>query len=437
VTEHFVAGRKKKSGRAGAFGSFSRLPRMAACVAAMMLSQSPGAGFAASGGVSQISPFGLVHADACGASDAPGVGFVKTWWDRQGGPLSLRSAVDAEKACGVMETPVIVSNWDHAAPAAIKAAMTDFFARNRNVPVWEFGLEENLGHGDGCCSPSQLALLERKLSAVKEARADAHAPHALIAYQIANLGLAPYKALLQSKAAASIDVLAPHPYAWPDFATPETWHDKWIAEIKNLIRSSPFANKKMKIMYTEVGAPVAGVDAPGDRPQSLIENAQYLVKLHVLAYNAGVERVYWYQDNDNCADTRNAECNFGLIASNGARRPAYLAYKTLISCLKDKSIRPIFRALPSGVRTYEFQGKTGSCIVAWTYVDGVTERIAPKKPRLSLPVAALTSKRVASVLDVTGSPLPAANELSLSPSPIFIETIDSPIPRRKRAPTRK
>lgn len=406
-------------------------------MAAMLHVYSPHACFAASSGLAGNSAFGLVHASACGEPNAPSGGFVKTWWDRQGGPLALKSAVDAEKACGVMETPMIVSNWDHAAPAAIKTAMTDFFSLNRNVPVWEFGREENLGGGDGCCSPSQLALLERKLSAVKEARTAANAPHAMIAYQIANLDLAPYKALLQSRAAASIDVLAPHPYAWPDFPTPEIWHDKWIAEVEKLIATSPVANKKMKIMYTEVGAPVAGVDAPGDRPQSPIENAQYLVKLHVLAYNAGVGRVYWYHENDNCADTGNAECNFGLIASNGARRPAYLAYKTLISCLKDKSIKPIFRARPSGVRTYEFQGKTGSCIVAWTFVDGVTERIAPKTSRLSVPVAALTSKRVTSVSDIAGRLSPAASELSLSPSPIFIETIDSPVPRRRRVSKRR
>lgn len=411
----------------------ARLLRAFACMAALW----PRASFAASPAMAMPSPFGLVHASACGEPNAPGAGFVKTWWDRQGGPLSLRAAVDAEQACGVMETPVIVSNWDHAAPAAIKAAMTDFFSLNRNVPVWEFGVEENLGHGDGCCSPPQLALLGRKLSAVKEAQAAANASHAMIAYQIANLDLAPYKALLQSKAAASIDVLAPHPYAWPDFPTPEIWHDKWIAEIKKLIAASPFANQNMKIMYTEVGAPVAGVDAPGDRPQSLMENAQYLVKLHVLAYNAGVERVYWYHENDNCADPGNAECNFGLIASNGARRPAYLAYETLVSCLRNKSIKPIFRSLPSGVRTYEFRGKTGSCIVAWTFVDGVTERVAPTAPRIRAPVAALTNNRVASVVDITGSLLPAASELSLSPSPIFIETIDSPIPRRGRVSTRR
>ncbi len=402
--------------------SHARLFQVAARIAVVMFACSPRIGFAASSPMAKSSPFGLVHASACGELNAPRGGSVKTWWDRQGGPASLRSAIDLEQICGVMETPVIVANWDHASPPAIKAAMTDFFSLNRNVPVWEFGVEENLGGGDGCCSPPQLALLERKLSAVNEARAAAKAPRARIAYQIANLDLGPYKALLQSKASAYIDILAPHPYAWPDFPTPENWHDAWIAEIRKLIAASPFANKKMEIMYTEVGAPVAGVDAPGNRPQSLIENAQYLVKLHVLAYNAGVERVYWYHENDRCADPKNAECNFGLIARDGSIRPAYLAYQTLVSCLRDKLIRPIFRAFPSGVRAYEFRGETGSCIVAWTFVAGVTEPIAPKTPIVTMPVAALTKKRVTSVFNVTGAPTPIASELTLSPSPIFIET---------------
>lgn len=365
--------------------------------------------------------FGLVHAEACDPNWA-GVAFFKNWWDRQGGPDYLKSVVVADRSCGKMETPLIVANWDGAAPSAIAAAMTNFFFANPDAPVWEFGKEENLGGGDGCCSLSQLALLERKLSAVRAARTQAKAWNIEIAYQIANLDLNTFRAFLNSPAAALIDVLAPHPYPWPDFPTPETWHDQWLGEVRRLIAGSPYANKKMKIMYTEVGAPVSGADAPGDRAQSPLENAQYLVKLHVMAFNAGVQRVYWYQGRDNCYDPKNAECNFGLISYDGQKRPAYFAYRTLQSCLTGKVVNPIYRALAEGARTYEFVGAKGRCVVAWTFVDGVTERTAPTGPAVKLPVAALTNRRVLAVRNTTGAILQFSNDLTLSPSPIFIET---------------
>jgi hypothetical protein len=365
--------------------------------------------------------FGLVHGEGCD-SDWLGVAYTKNWWDKQGGAEALRAAADREYACGKMVTPLMVAHWDGLAPGAIRSAMTNYFAQNPDISVWEFGREENLGGGDGCCSPAQLALLEKKLYAVRAARDDANNPSAKIAYQIANLDLRPFEAFLNSRAARWIDVLAAHPYPWPDFPTPESWHDEWIEGVKRLIAASPYANKKTKIMYTEVGAPVSGVDAPGDRAQSPLENAQYLVKLHVMAFNAGVERVYWYHGQDTCGDAGNAECNFGLTAHDGRKRPAYFAYRTLLSCLEGKAAAPAFRALEAGVRVYEFAGERGKCLVAWTYAPGVTQRHAPTLPVVKLPIRTLTDARAAVVRDVTGAITSYVDGLTLSPSPVFIET---------------
>jgi len=232
----------------------------------------------------------------------------------------------------------------------------------------------------------------------------------------------PYYALLNSQAASLIDIIACHPYDWQLFRTPEVWHDQFLQGLKQIIASSPTANKNMAIMYTEVGAPVSGTDAPGDRAQSPAENAQYLVKIHVMAYNGGVERVYWYQGQDTCSDQTNAECNFGLITNGGVPRPAYQAYRTMTSCMNGKNLPPVYTNLVSGVRYYDFAGSNGHCIIAWTYLSGVTQQTAPSTPTVSMNLSSITTKQILSVKNTVGANMPTNGNINLSPAPIFIET---------------
>ncbi len=368
--------------------------------------------------------FGLVQANVCDMNELGEI-HVKNWADGMGDASSLSTYVASAAACNKVQTPLFTVNWDRKTTQQIQSALTPYFALNKNTPVWEFGLEENIGGGEGCCSVAQLQRLNDKLQAVVSARTAAGNTTAKITYQVVGtLANTSYPDLLNSAAAAKIDVLSAHPYAWPDFATPETWHDQWIDQVKALIANSPTANKKMQIMYTEVGAPVFGVDAPGDRAQSLLENAAYLVKLHVMAFRKGVRRLYWYHGQDSCSDPNHAECAFGLVATDGTKRPSYYAFRTMVSCLKDKDLVPQYTELSSGVRIYDFSGASGHCLVVWSYKDGITERLAPSKPVVGVPLSALTAHSVLSVQSVVGQAVAfqAGASLSISPTPIFIST---------------
>ncbi len=378
------------------------------------------------------SPFGLVH--GC----APG-GNQQNWWDQGGSPSSLKSHASSA-SCGT-EIPLIWTspNWN-APPSSITTAMTAYFSTNPTLPIWQFGWEENIkGH---CCTSANLTTLASQFAAVVAARTAAKTPNIKIAYQmvfqmnnsysgtsanITNSSIGDFAALLASPAAAMIDLLAVHPYAWNNYPTPELWEEQYLAVIKSEIAKS--ANPKMQIIYTEGGAPVCSSVKSGCtldefgatvRGQGQQENAEYLVKHHVLAFNSGVQMVLWYEGKQfsGCSTTSpltSAESCFGMPPLTVA------AHQELQACMSGKSRAPTYRSPQAGVRVYEFAGASGTCTIAWTH-DGTTQAVAPTLPVLSVSLATLTSRTVTKVSSTTGAPLSSSGSLSLSPAPVFIYT---------------
>lgn len=397
-------------------------------------------------------PFGVVHPPSNGCnSTIASAGFVQNWWDQGGSVSSLQSAVSAENNCGKMEVPLFFTspNWN-ATQSQIASAMTSYFKGNPSIPYWQFGWEENI-HGR-CCSSTDLSTLYSELSGVAAGRSAAGVPQAQIAYQIVfgmgnpynsttvdlNSGgtLVQFQALLNSPAASLIDTLAIHPYAWNNYPTPETWQDQMLAQVRGYIAASPYANKNMQIIYTEAGAPVCDSSPTGCtldefgtpvRGQGQQENAEYMVKLHVMAYNAGVRNIVWYQQGFSpdpyCGPGTSGESCFGMSNSVGPRLVAS-AYRTMTECMTGKSATPKFTTVNGNVRVYEFpslDGSSASCIVAWTYQNGVTEVVQPRNPAVSIPLSSITGKTVTSVQNTTGASIgfTAGGSLSLSPAPVF------------------
>jgi hypothetical protein len=372
------------------------------------------------------------------------IGFVQNWWDQGGSPSSLASAVSDEESCGKMEVPLMWTspNWNDT-EANIASAMTEFFSQNPNVPVWQFGWEENIN--GRCCSPSQLDTLFEEFSGVVSARSAAGVD-ARLAYQIVTTGMSDIQAFLESPVAGLVDVIALHPYGWTEFRTPEMWlftgdGSGVLDRVNTWIAAS--ANPSMSIHFTEVGAPVcdqAGgcrLDEAGSldvRGQDPDENAAWMVKVHVVSFSAGVERILWYQRGFSpdpvCSTGSHGESCFGMTNESGPR-PIYAAYQTMTKCLAGKSPSPTLSTPQSGIRVYRFgpAASSGACLVAWTF-DESTEPTNPSSPVISgVSLSSLVGgTTVTSVLDTTGSTTIctgaecAGASLTLTPTPVFIET---------------
>ena len=320
------------------------------------------------------SMFGMVHGDDSDATLS--LGWNKSIWTPQawnGTTVSAaywRSRTSAAYENGVIEVPVVAGDtWDSGDLAKISDMMTQFFEAEPRVPVWELGLEENLERG----WEANLPQTARKIAAVRDVK-QAINPDIRLVYQVANRGKQDIETFLASEAADHIDILALHPYSWPDFEAPETWLAEWISVVESLLTKLDLA---FPIWFTEIGAPQNDDNVPqmysGSSPirgQGQQENARYIVKLHVIAFHAGVEKVFWYNYVDRCSDSTDAECHFGIKSDSGAPKPAYRAYKAMRSCIGVKGPATADASAPT--RVYSFAGENEDCLVVWNYPAGTT-----------------------------------------------------------------
>ena len=129
--------------------------------------------------------------------------------------------------------------------------------------------------------------------------------------------------VMRAGGARFMDGVSFHPYCQPN--PPERRLLTDIAKVEKLAPGKP-------LWITEFGYPThsgpAGVDEE--------TQANYLVRAFLLAKSSpAVERVCWYDFQNDGADGEEAEFNFGLIRSDRAPKPAYPAYKTMASLVGD------------------------------------------------------------------------------------------------------
>jgi hypothetical protein len=134
-----------------------------------------------------------------------------------------------------------------------------------------------------------------------------------------------------------------HPYAWPDFPTPEEWLEEFLRATQRMMLANGFA---MPIWFTEVGAPHHGTYPGGlfgypDRRtkvtgQTRYGAAIYMIKLHVMALHQGVQKIFWYNYIDRRPEREYAENHFGMRDYWDYPKPVYPAYFNLHSCLNGK-----------------------------------------------------------------------------------------------------
>jgi hypothetical protein len=390
--------------------------------------------------LNQSSVFGVVHADP---NDPYLGGWSKTTtWemargDQAVGPMNaaewLSHTVHARDK-GLEELPIITgAPWtsDDASPIAagqlesIRSLAREYFSADARAQYWEVGIEENLS--PEYAKAFYWSNLAAKMRAVREA-ANQVDPGIRLIYQVAGLDIEAAQRFAASDAAQFFDILSLHPYAWPDFPDPETWLEDYVGAVRQHLQSNGIGN--MPIWFTEVGAPhhgnhpggFFGYPSTGAQVEGLSrpEEARFLVKVHTLALQIGVEKIFWYNYQDWGDRREYAEDHFGLRDYEGFPKPAYAAYYTLRQLVDGKRPTQLSR-LPNNVTVARFAGDAEDVLVAWRYapipLSDATEPLA-----WSELYPGLTAHEVATVIDVVGTPYEQADVdgVLVGAEPLFI-----------------
>jgi len=122
-----------------------------------------------------------------------------------------------------------------------------------------------------------------------------------------------------------MDAVSFHPYCQP--SPPE---ERLLNDISRLKALAP----KKSLWITEIGYPThAGAAGVHEEAQ-----ADYLVRTFLLARSSpAVQRVFWYDFQNDGDDRAEAEFNFGLVRMERTPKPAYRALKTMASLVVDLS----------------------------------------------------------------------------------------------------
>ncbi len=153
----------------------------------------------------------------------------------------------------------------------------------------------------------------------------------------------------------AFDVMAVHPYGYALTKAPEAYIPGTIAEIRVLMKARGIADRP--IWFTEWGWPThtaRGGLSDGDQ-------ANHIVRAHVLALAAGLERGFWYELQATEKKPEDQEHHFGILHFDLKPKPAFRALETLIR-MRPPGSKPLDG--PYHRRLFYYPG--------WTTPDGKT-----------------------------------------------------------------
>jgi len=111
--------------------------------------------------------------------------------------------------------------------------------------------------------------------------------------------------------------------------------------------------------------------------------AQYLVRSHVLAMEAGVKALIWHMYWDYKGDG-SGDLGYAILNHDQTPRPALVAYCTLMRMLTGTKFSRRFTGFEDPVRAYEFVGDGRKVTVAWCLKGAVKARIPVQAQRVEL-----------------------------------------------------
>jgi hypothetical protein len=140
------------------------------------------------------------------------------------------------------------------------------------------------------------------------------------------------KRLLDLGGLSYIDVVDIHNYTWPVVGPPEGNNEAVISAVRALVSSYSGGSSK-PLWLTETGWPTF----PGVATE--LQQAQYIVRDAALSLRAGIAQYMFYSMLDDCPDTTNGNCAFGLMHNPDATagvltpKPGITAYAVLARSL--------------------------------------------------------------------------------------------------------
>lgn len=370
------------------------------------------------------SVFGVVHADI---NDPYLRGWVKAATWKKYNLDYWHTAMRERRSRGLTELPLVIGDeWStdpsQPVPAAKLTALGKklhrYFTADPNVTYWELGIEENItgSFRHRYYWPNLAAKARVAKEAAKVVR-----PNIQFLYQVAGLDSHSVEQFLKSEASKYFDILALHPYAWPDFRNPETWLSKYLSSVRTLQERY---DREMPIWFTEIGAPQHQNRQGGQfnyksainvRGLSRHEAVSFLIRLHVLALHEGVKKIFWYNYRDRGSLSIDPENHFGLRDFEGFLKPVYVAYFVLHQHLG--RLKPSGHKHLSGkLRVHEFTGQARRCWVLWSSNE-VAVTVALFDIVSGVPLSALR------VTDAIGAPLNIYNgTISVDTNPVYVCT---------------
>jgi len=146
------------------------------------------------------------------------------------------------------------------------------------------------------------------------------------------------------------------------------------------------------------------------------QQAEKLVRMMVLQLYEGMEKIFWYDFQNDGWESNNPEHNFGLVLRNDQPKPALVAYANLIHHLR--GVQWLGRyAIGGGCDALAFISPKNSqpTLVAWIRRGTRTEKLPVKSEVPGVTVTDIYSKsrRVVVKLHIL--------ELELSESPVYVE----------------
>lgn len=148
-----------------------------------------------------------------------------------------------------------------------------------------------------------------------------------------------------------MDAVSFHPYCSP--MPPEQRLLDDVEKLKNIVREKP-------IWITEIGYPTHdGASGVTEEQQ-----ANYLTRTFLLARSSPtIQRVFWYDFQNDGTDPTEPEFNFGLIGKDRNPKPAYKACRTLASLVRDFPLKE--HGKRDAAYVYEFEKGKDWVIATW------------------------------------------------------------------------
>lgn len=221
---------------------------------------------------------------------------------------------------------------------------------------------------------------------------------------------------------ASIDVVAWHPYPYP-FVAPEVVlpANASVAGSADRVRSFLAGRgQDEELWVTEAGWPTH-VEYGVTREKQ----AAYLVRSFAELWSQGVRLITWYCYADGPGADHNQEAAFGLVAADGAAKPAYHALRTFTSLLGDA----VLAGAPSFLRDVEglvFEAPSRRITLLWTTPETLTSDYGPLPDTIGeIDVAIPVSGSSVAAVSMTGEsrtlvPRDGVVDVTASAYPVYI-----------------